>query len=246
MLCLKSRDLRLIIAACVQAGCNFQVKRSKTASDWVRSLLRSKFFVSCVDHGQLRKSEKNLFCIDCNLCLCKHCVTSHARHNCLHPLLQICKYVYRDVVRLQDIQPHLDCSLIQAYKVNGEKAIHLNPRPQLKDVKSSKAKVGGTCCEACGRHIQDFPNRFCSIACKISTYSAMTTNRSHKIIYSKGGQLPNLEQEESSFHENGYASSSFSVAESSSEVIQTWLSTALKPRKILHKRKSLPRRAPMW
>lgn len=58
--------------------------------------------------------------------------------------------------------------VLQAYKINGEKAVHLNPRPQQKDAKSSKTKGGGTCCEACGRHIQDLPNRFCSIACKVS------------------------------------------------------------------------------
>ncbi|KAL6577488.1 hypothetical protein OROMI_009816 [Orobanche minor] len=137
--------------------------------------------------------------------------------------------------------------MFSAYKINGEKAVHLNPRPQLKDVKSSKAKVGGTCCQVCRRHIQDLPNRFCSIACKVSTDAEIITmnNQSHKIISTKVGQLPNLEQEESSnnYHENGYASSSI---ESSSEVIQTWLSSAtLRPNKMLRKRKSLPKRAPM-
>ncbi|KAK6122437.1 hypothetical protein DH2020_043828 [Rehmannia glutinosa] len=221
-----------------QVGCDIRLRKRKPAADWVSGLLGSKFFGSCVDHEELRKNEKNLFCIDCNLCFCKHCVSSSSAHDCLHRrLLQICKYVYRDVVRLQDIQQHLDCSLIQAYKINGEKAVHLNPRPQLKEAKSSKAKGGGACCEACGRHIQELPNRFCSIACKVSI--------SHKIISSKIGQyLPNLVAEENSY-ENGYASS-FSLTESSSsEVIQAWLSSALRPKKLLHKRKSLPRRAPM-
>lgn len=55
----------------------------------------------------------------------------------------------------------------QTYKINGEKAVHLNPRPQSKDTKpSTKSKLGGTC-EACGRYLQDLPNRFCSIACKV-------------------------------------------------------------------------------
>lgn len=56
---------------------------------------------------------------------------------------------------------------MQTYKINGEKAVHLNPRPQFKRfAKSSKPKAGASC-EECGRHIQDFPNRFCSIACKV-------------------------------------------------------------------------------
>ncbi|KAK4400123.1 hypothetical protein Sango_1118400 [Sesamum angolense] len=226
-------------------GCKIRLRKRKQA-EWVSGLLRSKFFGSCVDHGELRKNERNLFCIDCNLCFCKHCVTS-AAHDCLHRLLQICKYVYHDVVRLHDIQKHLDCSLIQAYKINGEKAVHLNPRPQLKDTKSSKAKGGGTSCEACGRHIQDLPNRFCSIACKVSIDTEITINQSNRIIsapMSKVGHLPNLEPEENSY-EIGYTSSSPSLTESSSEVIQAWSSPVLRPKKMLNKRKSVPRRAPM-
>ncbi|KAL2233255.1 UNVERIFIED_CONTAM: hypothetical protein Sindi_1505500 [Sesamum indicum] len=267
-----------------QVGCKIRLRKRKQA-EWVSGLLRSKFFGSCVDHGELRKNERNLFCIDCNLCFCKHCVTSPA-HDCLHRLLQICKYVYHDVVRLHDIQKHLDCSLIQAYKINGEKAVHLNPRPQLKDTKSSKAKGGGTCCEACGRHIQDLPNRFCSIACKViksiltlnfqyafywvdvfvfliyvspivpfnsiahlqvSIDTEITTNQSNRIIstpMSKVGHLPNLEPEDNSY-EIKYTSSSLSLTESSSEVIQAWSSPVLRPKKMLNKRKSVPRRAPM-
>ncbi|KAL7110811.1 hypothetical protein ACP275_05G049700 [Erythranthe tilingii] len=227
-------------------------KRKPAAAEWVSGLLRSKFFGSCVDHGELRRNEKNLYCIDCNICLCKHCVISPAPpRGCLHfhRLLQICKYVYRDVVRLHDIQHHLDCSLIQAYKINGEKAVHLNPRPQLKDAKNSKAKGSfGTCCESCGRHIQDLPNRFCSIACKVSsTDKEITINNGRNEIISTSmsniGHFRKLDHEENSF-ENGYASSQ-SLTESS-EVIQAWFGSALRPKKMLHKRKSLaPRRAPM-
>lgn len=55
---------------------------------------------------------------------------------------------------------------LQTYKINGEMAIHLNPRPQLKDIKPAKLRNGAEC-EGCGRHIHDFPNQFCSIACKV-------------------------------------------------------------------------------
>ncbi|XP_057777647.1 protein RGF1 INDUCIBLE TRANSCRIPTION FACTOR 1 [Salvia miltiorrhiza] len=231
-------------------GCKIRSRKRKpeaTAAEewkWISGLLRSKFFGTCVDHGDFRKNEKNLFCIDCNLCLCKHCVTSSSpppHHRCFHRLLQICKYVYRDVVRLHDIQPYLDCSLIQAYKINGEKAVHLNPRPQLKDAKSSKTKGGGTCCEACGRHIQDLPNRFCSIACKVSVDGEeMIINGSEQIPWSEG-QIPSLETEENSY-ENGYGSLT-----ESSEVIQAWWrSPLMRPkRRMLHKRKSLPKRSPL-
>ncbi|KAK4857093.1 hypothetical protein QYF36_024418 [Acer negundo] len=53
-------------------------------------------------------------------------------------------------------------------KINGEKAVHLNPRPQLKDAKPSTKSNTGASCLACGRYLQDSPNLFCSIACKVS------------------------------------------------------------------------------
>ncbi|KAJ6721345.1 PLATZ TRANSCRIPTION FACTOR FAMILY PROTEIN [Salix viminalis] len=143
-------------------GCELYVKNT----DWLRTLLRSEFFDSCSLHQEHRKNEKNVFCIDCNVGCCRHCMRSHF----LHRQFQICKYVYQDVVRLQEIQKHLDCSKIQAYKINGEKAVHLKPRPQPRDARpSTKAKFGASC-EACARYLQDVPNRFCSIACKVTNF----------------------------------------------------------------------------
>ncbi|CAA3014717.1 uncharacterized protein LOC111396438 [Olea europaea var. sylvestris] len=192
----------------------------KRKPEWLSSLLHSKFFDSCIDHRELRK---NMFCIDCNLCFCKNCVTS-STHSNLHRCLQICKYVYHDVVRLQDIQKYLDSSQIQTYKINGEKAVHLNPRPQFKRfAKSSKPKAGASC-EECGRHIQDFPNRFCSIACKVS--SDTINERQSQEIFTKFDEL--------------------SSENDTSEVIQEWVSTSLFTRKkLLNKRKGIPIRAPL-
>ncbi|XP_073057674.1 protein RGF1 INDUCIBLE TRANSCRIPTION FACTOR 1 [Primulina eburnea] len=226
-------------------GHRIRSKKRKPA-DWVTDLLHSKFFGACVDHGDLRKNEMNYFCIDCMVCLCKHCVTSSA-HDCLHRLLQICKYVYHDVVRLQDIQRYLDCSEIQAYKINGEKAVHLNPRPHLKEAKFSKAKVGGGAayCKACERHIQDLPNRFCSIACKVSMDTKIFINKTNKVVslpISEVDDIPSFESE--CTKENGY-DSPFSLTESS-EVIQEWVGSSLRRPKMLSKRKCLPRRAPLF
>jgi len=88
-----------------QVGCKIYVKNT----DWLTTLLHSDFFDSCSNHQERRKNEKNVFCIDCSVGCCRHCMESH----CLHRQLQICKYVYHDVVRLQEIQKHLDCSKIQ-------------------------------------------------------------------------------------------------------------------------------------
>lgn len=93
----------------LQAGCKIFLKKRKT--DWLNSLLQSKFFGSCVHHQNNRKNEKNVFCIDCGIAICRHCLISH----CVHRRLQICKYVYQYVVRVPDLQDHLDCCNIQVY-----------------------------------------------------------------------------------------------------------------------------------
>ncbi|KAL8227703.1 hypothetical protein R6Q57_015287 [Mikania cordata] len=226
-----------------------QLKLKKEVEDckWILNLLESKFFGACIDHWNMRKNEKNVFCIDCNLCFCKHCVTGFkppCRHH--HRRLQICRYVYHDVVRLQDIQKHLDCSDIQTYKINGEKAVHLNRRPQQhKDSKQSKLKICGTYCEACGRHIQDIPNRFCSIACKASIVVVEDLKKQHKKMVSYS-----LSEEDCDFEgviNNGNESSFSSSLESVEESIQQnpWLISTLKVKKsVAHKRKGVPQRAP--
>ena len=59
------------------------------------------------------------------------------------------------------------CLWKKTYKINGEQAIHLNSRPQAKDARpSTKSKNAGSCV-TCKRYIQDRPNRFCSISCKV-------------------------------------------------------------------------------
>lgn len=93
----------------MQAGCKIYLKKRK--ADWLNSLLQSKFFGSCVHHQNNRKNEKNVFCIDCGVAICRHCLISH----CVHRRLQICKYVYQYVVRVPDLQNLLDCCSIQVY-----------------------------------------------------------------------------------------------------------------------------------
>ncbi|CAN0877146.1 Protein RGF1 INDUCIBLE TRANSCRIPTION FACTOR 1 [Linum grandiflorum] len=137
---------------------------------WIDTLLSIESFVPCENHMELRKNEKNVFCLDCRTLLCRHCLKSKSSNSCKrrHRLLQIFKYVYNEVARLIDVQNYLDCSLIQTYKINGEMAVHLHQRQIQKDAKpSTKAKFGAACV-VCGKYLQDLPNRFCSIVCKIS------------------------------------------------------------------------------
>ncbi|CAK9311364.1 unnamed protein product [Citrullus colocynthis] len=223
------------------AGCKIYLKKRK--ADWLSSLLQSKFFGSCVHHQNNRKNEKNVFCIDCGIAICRHCLISH----CVHRRLQICKYVYQYVVRVPDLQNHLDCCNIQTYKINGEKAVHLSPRPQSKDSKpSTKLKFGGTC-EACGRYIQDLPNRFCSIACKVSMVPIELNNQGFRCIdsESKLKDIPWKKNHNLETNTSEMESSSISVAESTEE-IQAWrVKTVLNPKKLLHKRKGIPHRSPL-
>ncbi|KAJ4837766.1 hypothetical protein Tsubulata_047146 [Turnera subulata] len=161
-------------------------------------------------------------------------------------MLQICKYVYQDVVRLQDLQKHLDCAKIQTYKINGEKAVHLHPRPQSKDAKpSTKAKFGAAC-EACQRYLQDHPNRFCSIACKVSIVSVKPREQSHEMITFSIEEFPDISLKENSSQERHSTEneSSFSLTDISEET-HTLTPLGLKPRKRFHKRKGLPLRSPL-
>ncbi|KAA0046398.1 PLATZ domain-containing protein [Cucumis melo var. makuwa] len=172
-----------------------------------------------------------------------HCLISH----CVHRRLQICKYVYQYVVRVPDLQDHLDCCNIQTYKINGEKAVHLCPRPQSKDSKpSTKLKFGGTC-EACGRYIQDLPNRFCSIACKVSMVPMELNNQCCRFIDSESNlkDIPWKENHNLEINTSEMESSSISVAESTEEIKAWRVKTILNPKKLLHKRKGIPHRSPL-
>ncbi|KAK8604240.1 hypothetical protein V6N13_099189 [Hibiscus sabdariffa] len=217
-------------------GCGFYIKQKKR--DWLRILLETDFFGPCFDHQNLRKSEKNVFCIHCGIGFCKHC-ESHFQH----PSLQICKYVYQDVVRLHEIQKLVDCFRIQTYKINGEKAVHLNPRPQAKDAKPSTKSKTGAACEVCGRYLQDPPNRFCSIACKVSAVDLKPKDLSHKLevpVQEFPHHLSWKDNQNSEEKKSSVSSADVSV----SEETKMWVSTSLKPRKGMNKRKGIPHRSP--
>ncbi|XP_039033787.1 uncharacterized protein LOC120169730 [Hibiscus syriacus] len=219
-------------------GCGLYIKQK---TDWLSTLLESEFFGPCFDHQDLRKNEKNVFCIDCCLEFCRHC-----KAHCQHQSLQICKYVYQDVVRLQKMQEHLNCSKIQTYKINGEKAVHLNPRPQPKDAKPSTKSKTGAACEACGRYLQDPPNRFCSIACKVSAVDVKPKGQSHKMgLQIQEIQNLSLKDNQNSEPSSEGKQSSLSSIDLSEEETKTWVIESLKPRKRLNKRKGTPQRSPL-
>ncbi|EXB56428.1 hypothetical protein L484_009854 [Morus notabilis] len=124
---------------------------------WLEGLIAETFFGGCGVHENRRKNEKNVFCLQCCLSICPHCLPSHSSH----PLLQVRRYVYHDVVRLADLEKLIDCSFIQPYTINGAKVIFLNQRPQSRIVKGS-----ANICFTCDRILQE-PFHFCSLSCKV-------------------------------------------------------------------------------
>ncbi|CAN1225483.1 Protein RGF1 INDUCIBLE TRANSCRIPTION FACTOR 1 [Linum grandiflorum] len=134
-------------------------RRRKRPPAWLQGLIGESFFGTCGAHAERRKNEKNVFCLLCCLTICPHCFPSHPSH----PLLQVRRYVYHDVVRLEDLEKRIDCSYIQPYTINSAKVIFLKQRPQSR---SGKAATSANFCSTCDRILQH-PFRFCSLACKV-------------------------------------------------------------------------------
>ncbi|CAI7771179.1 unnamed protein product [Closterium sp. NIES-53] len=137
---------------------------------WLDCLLKGDFFSPCTQHVSLKKNEMNLFCLDCMKELCQHCMPSHQSHK----LLQIRRYVYHDVVRLQDITKLVDCGGVQAYIVNGSRVVFLNQRPQPRPTKTTNS------CLTCARMLQD-EFSYCCLGCKVEALERLNTPSSELI-----------------------------------------------------------------
>ncbi|XP_027920918.1 uncharacterized protein LOC114178960 [Vigna unguiculata] len=124
---------------------------------WLEALYTEKFFVGCSYHENAKKNEKNVCCLDCCTSICPHCLPSHR----FHRLLQVRRYVYHDVVRLEDLQKLIDCSNVQAYTINSAKVVFIKKRPQNRQFKGS-----GNYCTSCDRSLQE-PFIHCSLGCKV-------------------------------------------------------------------------------
>ncbi|KAK6944419.1 PLATZ transcription factor, partial [Dillenia turbinata] len=124
---------------------------------WLEALYTQKFFVGCSIHETAKKNEKNICCLDCCTSICPHCLSSHRNHR----LVQVRRYVYHDVVRLEDLEKLIDCSNVQAYTINSAKVVFIKKRPQNRQFKGS-----GNYCTSCDRSLQE-PYIHCSLGCKV-------------------------------------------------------------------------------
>ncbi|KAF5744795.1 hypothetical protein HS088_TW07G00375 [Tripterygium wilfordii] len=104
-----------------------------------------------------------MYCLDCkNGAFCFFCRSS--RHMD-HPVIQIRRSSYHDVVRVSEIQKVLDITGVQTYVINSARVLFLNERPQPRS-NSTGSKLVSHVCEICGRGLLD-PLRFCSLGCKL-------------------------------------------------------------------------------
>lgn len=113
-----SISLSLIIDwVCAQVGWS----SGGMVPQWLSTLLGEKFFKPCSVHEFARKNERNIFCLDCSCSFCPQCISPHRPHR----LLQIRRYVYQDVIRLNDLEKLIDCALVQVRPRNP--SIHPSP-----------------------------------------------------------------------------------------------------------------------
>ncbi|KAJ1260278.1 hypothetical protein BS78_10G219900 [Paspalum vaginatum] len=147
---------------------------------WVGGLVEESFFVGCGAHEDRKKNEKNIFCLGCCASICPHCAPAHRRH----PLIQVRRYVYNDVVRLDDLERLIDCSFVQPYTINSAKVIFLKPRPQSRPFKGS-----GNVCLTCDRILQE-PFHFCCLSCKVDHVMMQGGGDLSNILYVPGGPQP--------------------------------------------------------
>ncbi|KAL2340181.1 hypothetical protein Fmac_008121 [Flemingia macrophylla] len=178
-------------------GCGGGDMNEKPA--WLERLMAETFFGGCGVHEHRRKNEKNVFCLHCCLSICPHCLSSHRSHPLLqlsfllmsfskslkgmyvqmqfsHLCLQVRRYVYHDVIRLDDLEKLIDCSNIQPYTINSAKVIFLNQRPQ-----SRTCKGPANACFTCDRILQE-PFHFCSLSCKVD-YMVYAGQRLSSILH---------------------------------------------------------------
>ncbi|KAI3847718.1 hypothetical protein MKX03_004585 [Papaver bracteatum] len=86
--------------------------------EWLRQLLQVNYFIPCRDHGDDRKSKSNFFFLDCmGRAPCLHSLIHHGEHR----VVQIRKCSRHYVIRVNELQHHIDISGVQLYIINGAK-----------------------------------------------------------------------------------------------------------------------------
>jgi fatty-acid desaturase len=66
---------------CTQFNCSSSP--NNVPPTWLQNLLTEKFYNACLIHQESKKNEKNVYCVDCCISLCSHCVPPHRSHRLL-------------------------------------------------------------------------------------------------------------------------------------------------------------------
>lgn len=143
-------------------------------SDWIDQLCDNQFFDDCKIHN-VSKRERNYFCTSSCRPLCFTCLGEHEqsqstiiqvwkkndfpislyieeleswrwKRDFFSVVKQVRRYVYNDVLRVEDISRYINTSGIQNYTINGAKAVMLR-----KKLKSRTAKDNAHACQYCKR-----------------------------------------------------------------------------------------------
>ena len=141
-------------------------------SHWLEQFLAAPFFQVCECHPNKKKNELNFFNLNTRRAMCAHCVEvtereqqreASASKSIRDIILQIRRYVYHNVVRLQDMSMYLDLSLVQTYVINNARVVFISTRQQSMD--KAPAPPGPHTCLGCPRVLQP-TYKYCSIECK--------------------------------------------------------------------------------
>ncbi|KAI3836007.1 hypothetical protein MKX03_032902 [Papaver bracteatum] len=135
-------------------------------AQWLRLLLEANYFIPCRDHGEeMSKTECKYFCLDCmGKSICSYCLIHQRKHRIVQLsslIFFIRRSNYHNVIRVNEVQKHIDIYGVQHYVINSAEIVFINERPQLRPGKG----VTNTC-EICARSLLD-SFRFCSLGCKV-------------------------------------------------------------------------------
>ncbi|KAL1543394.1 protein RGF1 INDUCIBLE TRANSCRIPTION FACTOR 1-like [Salvia divinorum] len=212
--------------------------------DALLALLSEKFFNCCTIHQDAKKNEKNIFCLDCCIGICPHCLPHHPSHR----LLQIRRYVYHEVIRITDADELIDCAQIQTYTNNGAKVVFLNQRPLTRPPRAS-----GSLCVGCDRNMSESA-LFCSISCKLDhmletsgKLSIHVPNTEFLVLPDDGQMTPGGSMRSDSGSSSGDLADSPYLSSTKKRSIPTVFRPGCRPASeyMMNRRKGTPHRSPL-
>ena len=137
--------------------------------EWILKLISMDFFQPCDVHHGCRKNECNFFCLERDAqhqgndfpALCKYCLDDPGFSGVC---FQIRRYMYQNVVHVEDLGMFYDVSGIQAYFINGKRAVLLSPKSP--PTNASAVPAFDHVCQSCRVPLRPDCS-FCSLHCKV-------------------------------------------------------------------------------